>query len=116
MFLVKNAEIIEEIELSQNAKLSKLVEDNSKHQVNDLIFNFSSHGLTDSQESILMKGLNYALPPKSFKYEDYLLNFEVLFRSVNADNDVILHIHLSCFILTERRRNLTALRKTDIRL
>ena len=86
LFLEKNAKTITEIELSQNSKLSKLVQDNPKHEVNDLIFNFSSHVLTGSQESILMKGLNYALPPKSLKYEDYLLNFELLFRSVNADN------------------------------
>ena len=33
-----------------------------------------------------MKGLNYALPPKKLKYEDYLLNFELLIRSVNSSN------------------------------
>ena len=33
-----------------------------------------------------MKGLNYALSPKNLKYEDYLLNFELLFHSVNGDN------------------------------
>ena len=33
-----------------------------------------------------MKGLNFSLPPKSLKSEDYLLNFELLFRSVN-NND-----------------------------
>ena len=86
LFLEKNTRTIEEIESSQNIKLSKLMKDNPKHEVNDLIFNFSSHVLTGSQESILMKGLNYALPPKSLKHEDYLLNFELLFRSVNAGN------------------------------
>ena len=86
LFLEKNVRAVEEIELSQNIKLSKLLEDNPKHEVKDLIFNFSSHVLSKSQEAILMKGLNYALPPKSLKYEDYLLNFELLFRSINADN------------------------------
>ena len=33
-----------------------------------------------------MKGLNYALPPKSLKYEDYLLNFELFFRGVTTCN------------------------------
>ena len=86
LFLEKNARICEEIEQSQNGKLSKLIADNPKHEVKNLIFTFSSHVLTDSQESILMKCLNYALPPKNLKYEDYLLNFELLFRSVNGDN------------------------------
>ena len=84
LFLERNAEKIGEIESSQNIKLSKLLLDNPKHDVVDLIFNFSSHTLTKSQESLLMKGLNYALPPKSLKYEDYFLDFELLFRSINA--------------------------------
>ena len=85
LFLEKNVNCIEEIEISQNIKLSKLLEDCPRHEVSDLIFNFSSHVLTKSQESILMKGLNYALPPKSLKYENYLLNFELLFRSVKNE-------------------------------
>ena len=87
LFLERNAKKIEEIESSQNTKLSKLLEDKPMHNVDDLIFNFSSHTLTRAQESILMKGLNYALPPKSLKYEDYLLDFELLYRSINAGKD-----------------------------
>ena len=86
LFLEKNAKTLEKIESAQNVKLSKLMEDNPKHNVKDLIFNFSSHVLTESQESILMKGLNYALPPKSLKYEDYLLNFELFFRGATTGN------------------------------
>ena len=74
LFLGKNVRTIEEIEIKQNTKLSKLVEEVPRHKVSELIFNFSSHVLTSSQESILMKGLNY------------FLNFELLFRSMNQDN------------------------------
>ena len=40
LFLEKNVRISEEIELTQNAKLSKLVADNPKHEVNYLDFQF----------------------------------------------------------------------------
>ena len=86
LFLEKNVSNIREIEISQNIKLSKLLEECPKHETSDLIFNFSSHILTKPQESILKKGLNYALPPKKLKYEDYLLNFELFFRSVKKEN------------------------------
>ena len=63
------------------------MEENPKHATGDLIFNFSSQTLISSQESILMKGLNYALPPMGLVYEDYLLNFELLFRSVKTGDN-----------------------------
>ena len=53
----------------QNTKLSKLMEDNPKHNANDLIYNFSSRTLTSSQKSILMKGLLLLL----FYYYLYLV-------------------------------------------
>ena len=33
-----------------------------------------------------VKGLNFAILPKSIKYSDYLLRFELLFRDVNSLN------------------------------
>ena len=86
LFLERNARVSNEIELSQNVKLSKLIAGSPKHSKDNLIFNYSSHLLTPAQESILMKGLNYALPPKKLKYEDYLLDFELLMRSVNSSS------------------------------
>ena len=58
------------------------MEDNPNHGAGDLIYNFSSHILTSSKKSILMKGLNFSPPPKVLKTEDYFLNFELLFRDV----------------------------------
>ena len=59
-----------------------MMEDHLVHEADDLIFNFSNHTLSAAQKSILMKGLNFALPPKKFRHEDYLLNFELLYRNV----------------------------------
>ena len=34
-----------------------------------------------------MKGLNFALPPKKLKYEDFILPFELLYRNVMSDEN-----------------------------
>ena len=79
LFLEKNRSMLHRVEQSQNRKLTKMIEEQPVHEAGDLIFNFSNHRLTTAQQSILMKGLNFALPPKKLRHEDYLLNFELLF-------------------------------------
>ena len=53
------------------------------HDPGKLIYNLSSHVLTSSQESLLKKGLNYTIPPKKIKNEDYLVPFERLFQDLS---------------------------------
>ena len=36
------------------------------------------------EKSLLVKGLNFALPPKQLSYSDYLINFELFFRSIDT--------------------------------
>ena len=45
-----------------------------------VISKFSSHILSDSEKSLLWKGLRFALPPKKIDYADFLLQFELLYR------------------------------------
>ena len=80
LFFEPNIKAMEKIELKQNAKLIKIFEENVKHDPKQIIHNYSSHTLTPEQESLLIKGLNFALPPKKLKYEDYMLPFELLYR------------------------------------
>ena len=47
-----------------------------------VLFNFSSHQLTEHEKSLLSRGLNFAIPPKSLNYADYLLPFVLLFRDI----------------------------------
>ena len=49
-----------------------------KHNPEEVIHNFSS---------LLGKGLNFALPPKDLKFENYVLPFEQLFRNVYESSD-----------------------------
>ena len=51
-----------------------------KHNQKEFIHNFSSCNLSSSENSLLCKVLNFALPPKDFRFENGLLPFELLFR------------------------------------
>ena len=87
LFLEKNIEITEKVETRQNLKLVKLLEENVQHDPKQIIHNYSSHVLTPDQESLLIKGLNFALPPKKLRYEDYMLPFELLYRDFQLNKN-----------------------------
>ena len=82
LFLESNLNSIEKVGIKQNVKLKKLIEANIKHNPKDIIYNFSSHTLTKDQECLLIKGLNFSLPPNKLRYEEYLLPYELLFRDL----------------------------------
>ena len=66
-----------------------------QHDPKKVIHNFSSYNLSQTETSLLLKGLNFSLPPKKLKFENYLLPFELLYRDVlqNDDNkDELLHL------------------------
>ena len=90
-----NISAIKKVEHIQNYKLLELIGEQLGHDPNDVIRNYSSYVLSEIEKNLLIKGLNYALPPKKLKYEDYLLPFELLYRDVlkNHENDNSL-IHL----------------------
>ena len=59
------------------------------HDPKEVIYNFSSYVLSETEKALLCKGLNFAIPPKKLKFENYLLPFEILFRDVcNNSNKV----------------------------
>ena len=49
---------------------------------------FSKYELSDCEKRLLVKGLNFSLPPKYLDYTDYLVNFELFYRNIR--NLVIL--------------------------
>ena len=38
--------------------------------------------LSDCEKTLLLKGLNYSLPPKYLDYKDYLTNFGLFYRNI----------------------------------
>ena len=52
------------------------------HDPDKVIFNYSSHRLSNVEKNVLARGLNFALPQVKLNYGDYLTPFELLFRDV----------------------------------
>ena len=52
------------------------------HDPGKVIFNYSSYKLSDIEKKVLVRGLNFALPPVRLNYADDLTPFELLFRDV----------------------------------
>ena len=45
------------------------------HDPEKVVSIFFSHTLSDSEKSLLCKGLRFALPPKKIDYADFLVQF-----------------------------------------
>ena len=84
LFLNKNDKKLKHQQDIYSKKLFSSGFENSQtsHDPNKVIFNYSSHVLTESERSLLCKGLNFAIPPRPLKYTDYLLPFELLHRHI----------------------------------
>ena len=86
-FISCNIKTIRKVEDVQRYKLAELMGSKLNHNPNKIIHNFSSYKLSEC--------LNFALPPKKLKFENYLLPFELLFRNIydeNQRNESILHL------------------------
>ena len=83
LFLNKNDK---KLKNQQNIKkkLFNLVIESSKvsHDPQKVIFNYSSHVLTESEKSLLCKGLKFDFPPDKLQYSDFLPPFKLLYRDI----------------------------------
>ena len=84
LFLNKNDKKLKNQQHIHSKKLFNLGTESSKmsHDPQKVIFNYSSHVLTESEKSLLCKGLNFAIPPDKLEYSDFLLPFELLYRDI----------------------------------
>ena len=83
LFLVGNDGKLVKIKQVHRKKLHALGKDSSigTHDPNKVIFNYSSHRLSDVEKNLLVRGLNFVLSPMKLNYGD-LTPFELLFRDV----------------------------------
>ena len=94
-FISCSIKTIRKVEDVQCYKLVELMGSKLHHNPNKIIHNFSSDQLSEVEKSLLCKGLNFAIPLKKLKFENYLLPFELLFRNIsdeNQRNKSILHL------------------------
>ena len=66
-FIESNKRIIKQVEGVQNYKLLELMGGTLLHDPEKVIHNFSSYILLEPETSLLIKGLNFSLPPKKLK-------------------------------------------------
>ena len=58
--------------------------DKDTNDPEQVIRNFSSYVLTDDEKSLLAKGLNFSLPPKTLHFADHMTPFELLYKNVQG--------------------------------
>ena len=51
-----------------------------------MIFNFSSYELTDGENNVLCKGLNFSIKSGLFEYSEFLLSFELSFYDIKGED------------------------------
>ena len=69
-------------------KFNKLLNERQPRQDPEkVIFNYSKISFSDTEKSLLVKGLKFSIPPKKLDYTVYLVNFELFYRSIyNLDS------------------------------
>ena len=120
-FISCNIKTIRKVEDVQCYKLAELMGSKLHHNPNKIVHNFSSYQLSEIEKS-LFKGLNFALPPKKLKFENYILPFELHFRNIYDENrrkESILHLKvrskmLDCH-LSDFMRKKTVASKTSLK-
>ena len=95
LLLVSNDKAIHKNDKIHGRKLQKLIPniheksiiDNVSREPSKVIYNFSNYHLTDSDKFLLIRGLNFAIPPKKIEYSKFLLPFELLFRGIKSNSE-----------------------------
>ena len=67
-------------------KLSNSFVGGASHDPEQVVHNFSSHILPEAEKSVLCRGFQFALPPKTLKYADYMVSFELIYRDIKTTN------------------------------
>ena len=84
LFFGINDKILKSKNSVQQKKFYKLLQESKiENDPEKVIFNFSKYVLSDTKKYVLLvKGLNFCLPPKQLKYADYLVHFELFYRDI----------------------------------
>ena len=87
IFLSSNDNIVKFHDSIQQKKFNKLLRGcKPKQDPENIVFNFSNVTLTEAEKSVLGKGFSFSLPPEKLSYSDYLINFELFYRSIDNLN------------------------------
>ena len=99
-FLVSNKKDMSKVKETQDKKLCNILfrymgsNSDTCQGPDKVIFNFSSYNLSDHEKIVWSKGSNFAIPPKTFEYSEFLVPFEILFRDINRLE--VSNLHKEC--------------------
>ena len=81
---LQNHKILKPKSSVQQKKFHKLLQESkTESDLEKVIFKFSNYVLSDIEKKLLVKGLNFCLPPKQLKYADYLGQFEFFYTDIS---------------------------------
>ena len=88
LFLSGNDSSIKTHEDIQENKFNKLLKERQPRQDPEkVIFYYSNISLSHAEKSLLVKSLKFSISFEKLNYPDYLVNFELLYRSIyNLDS------------------------------
>ena len=83
LFLSSNDVILKSHDSIQQNKFNALFKNRQlKHNPDEVIFNYSKISPSNTNKSLLVRGLRFSLTPKKLNYANYLTNFELFYRSI----------------------------------
>ena len=83
LFFGINGKILKSKSSVRQKKFYKLLQESKiENDPEKGFFNFSKYVLSNTEKKLLVKGLNFCLPPKQLKYADYLVHFELFYRDM----------------------------------
>ena len=89
LFFGINDKILKSKSSVQQKKFYKFLQESKiENDPEKVIFNFSKYVLSDIETKLLVKGLNFCLPPKQLKYADYLVHFELFNLKILSNEDL----------------------------
>ena len=95
------------------AKLCNSVVKEVSHIPEQVIYNFSSHILTEAEKFVLSRGLQFALSPKTLEYADYMTTSLKTLRNGTIKSK-LLDTAFSSFDAHKKNKLKINLRKTEL--
>ena len=80
---------IKRVQEVQDYKVAQLLGSTLTHDPKEVIYNFSSYVLSETEKMLLCEGLNFVIPPKKMKFENELLPSEILLLEVCDNSDKV---------------------------
>ena len=74
------------IQNKEFCKLSNSVVGDVSHGPEQVIYNFSSHILTEAEKSVSCRGLQFTIQLKTLEYADYMVSFGLLYQDIKTTN------------------------------